>query len=174
MNAEVFRNFNSYNAMVYDRAEQMYGALRDVIGDAYFSAFLQDYYGRWALKHVDRAAMQKSVELSVARPMGWFFDQWLDTAGEVQYALKEVTTSQKNAREWVTTARLVRIGSYRHPMPVGVRTATGWTFVRGDVARDDQRVTITTPEKPELVRLDPLGLTDDVRASSQQWPAPTP
>ncbi len=174
MNAEVFRNFNSYNAMVYGRAEQMYGALRDVIGDAYFSAFLQDYYSRWALKHVDRVAMQKSVELSVGRPMAWFFDQWLDTAGEVQYALKEVTTTQKNAREWVTTARLVRIGPYRHPMPVGVRTATGWTFVRGDVARDDQRVTMTTPEKPELVRLDPLGLTDDVRAGSQQWPATTP
>jgi aminopeptidase N len=173
-NAEVFRSFNVYNAMVYSRAEQMYGALRDVIGDAYFSAFLQDYYGRWALKHVDRVAMQKSVERNVNRPMGWFFDQWLDTVGEVQYALKEVTTSQKKANEWVTTARLVRIGAYRHPMPVGVRTATGWTFVRGDAMRDDQRLTITTPDKPDLVRLDPLALTDDVRAGSQQWPPPTP
>ncbi len=173
-NAEVFRSFNVYNAMVYTRAEQMYGALRDVIGDSYFSAFLQDYYSRWALKHVDRVAMQKSAERNVGRPMGWFFDQWLETAGEVQYTLKEVSTSQKRANEWVTTARLVRVGAYRHPMPVGVRTATGWTFVRGDAMRDDQRVTITTPDKPDLVRLDPLALTDDVRAGSQQWPPPTP
>ncbi len=173
-NAEVFRSFNVYNAMVYDRAEQMYGALRDVIGDASFRAFLREYYSRWALKHVDRLAMQSAVERNVGRPMGWFFDQWLDTAGEVQYGMKEVTTSQKKANEWVTTARLVRIGAYRHPMPVGVRTATGWTFVRGDPMRDDQRVTITTTEKPELVRLDPLGLTDDLRAGSQQWPPLTP
>ena len=61
-NAEVFRSFNIYNAMVYDRAEQMYGALRDVVGDLYFRRILQDYYGRWALKHVDRVAMQRSVE----------------------------------------------------------------------------------------------------------------
>jgi len=173
-NAHFFLTFNVYNAMVYSRAEQMYGALRDAIGDANFSDFLQDYYSRWALKHVDRVAMQKSVERSVGRPMGWFFDQWLDTAGEVRYTLSEVSTSQKKPNEWVTTARLVRVGAYRHPMPVGVRTATGWTFARGDVARDDQRVTITTTEKPELVRLDPLGLTDDVRAGSQQWPSPTP
>ena len=173
-NSEVFRSFNVYNAMVYTRAEQMYGALRDVIGDAYFSAFLKDYYSRWALKHVDRLAMLATVERNVGRPMGWFFDQWLDTAGEVQYAMKEVITSQKRANEWVTTARLVRVGAYRHPMPVGVRTATGWTFVRSDPMRDDQRVTITTTEKPELVRLDPLGLTDDVRAGSQQWPPLAP
>lgn len=173
-NAEVFRSFNSYNAMVYTRAEEMYGALRDVMGDAYFSAFLKDYYGRWALKHVDRVAMQRAVERNMSRPMNWFFDQWLDSAGEVQYALKEINTAQRRANEWVTTARLVRVGAYRHPMPVGVRTATGWTFVRGDPMRDDQRITITTPDKPDLVRLDPLGLTDDVRAGSQQWPAPTP
>ena len=173
-NAEVFRSFNNYTAMVYDRAEQMYGALRDVVGDLYFRRILQDYYGRWALKHVDRVAMQRSVERIQGAPLGWFFDQWLDTAGEVRYALNEVAITQRKPNEWVTTARLTRIGAYRHPMPVGVRTATGWTFARGDPMKDDQRITVTTPEKPDLVRLDPLGLTDDVRASSQQWPPPTP
>ena len=173
-NAEVFRSFNNYTAMVYDRAEQMYGALRDVVGDLYFRRILQDYYGRWALKHVDRVAMQRSVERIQGAPLGWFFDQWLDTAGEVRYALNEVAITQRKPNEWVTTARLTRIGAYRHPMPVGVRTATGWTFARGDPMKDDQRITVTTPEKPDLVRLDPLGLTDDVRASSQKWPPPTP
>lgn len=173
-NAEVFRSFNNYNAMVYDRAEQMYGALRDVMGDFYFRRLWQEYYSQWALKHVDRVAMQKSAERIMGASMGWFFDQWLDRAGEVQYSLKEVQTSQKKPNEWVTTARLVRIGAYRHPMPVGIRTATGWSFVRGDPMKDDQRVTLTSPDKPDLVRLDPMGLTDDARASSQQWPPPTP
>ncbi len=60
------------------------------------------------------------------------------------------------------------------PAATSCSTATGWTFVRGDLTRDDQRLTVTTPDKPDLVRLDPLGLTDDVRASSQQWPPPVP
>ena len=173
-NAEAFRSFNNYNAMVYQRAEEMYGALRDVVGDLYFRRILQEYYARWALKHVDRVALQKTAERVQGAPLGWFFDQWLDQTGEVQYTLKEVAVTQRKPNEWVTTARLVRIGAYRHPMPVGVRTATGWTFVRADALKDDQRITVTTPEKPDLVRLDPLGLTDDVRASSQQWPPSTP
>ena len=119
-------------------------------------------------------ALTKAAERVMGAPLGWFFDQWLDTVGEVQYTMKEVSTTQRKPNEWVTTARLVRIGAYRHPMPVGVRTATGWTFVRGDPLKDDQRVSVTTTEKPDLVRLDPMALTDDVRASSQQWPPPTP
>jgi hypothetical protein len=118
--------------------------------------------------------MQKSLERVTSVPMGWFFDQWLNTVGEVRYELKDVSVSQQKPNEWVTTARLVRIGAYRHPMPVGARTSTGWTFVRGDPLKDDQRITLTTPEKPDLVRLDPLALTDDVHASSQQWPPLTP
>ena len=174
LNAQVFRSFNVYNAMVYDRAEQMYGALRDVIGDVYFRALWKDYYARWALKHVDRIALQKTAERVTGRPLDWFFDQWIDTAGDVQYSLRDVVVVQKRPGVWVTTMRLVRVGVYRHPMPVGVRTLTGWAFVRGDLTRDDQRLTITTPDKPDLVRLDPLALTDDVRASSQQWPPPIP
>ena len=172
-NAEVFSTFGVYNNMVYDRAENMYGALRDVVGEESFRRIWPEYYNRWALRHVDRVALQKSVERVVGSPLSWFFEQWLDSAGEVRYALREVATAQRGSN-WVTTARLVRIGAYRHPMPVGVRTATGWTFARGDALKDDQRITITTSEKPDLVRLDPLGLTDDVRAGSQQWPPPNP
>jgi Peptidase family M1 domain len=173
-NAEVFRSFNVYNAMVYGRAEEMYSALRDVLGEAVFLRIWPEYYSRWALKHVDRVALQRSVERVAGGSMSWFFDQWLDTVGEVKYELRDVSVTQRRPTEWVTTARLVRIGTYRHPMPVGVRTATGWSFVRGDPMKDDQRLTLTTQQKPDLVRLDPMGLTDDVRAASQQWPPVTP
>ncbi|MBC7843981.1 MAG: M1 family metallopeptidase [Gemmatimonadaceae bacterium] len=173
-NSEAFRSFNNYNAMVYDRAEQMYGALRDVLGDFYFRRLWQEYYASWALKHVDRLSLVRSTERVTGTSMGWFFDQWLDKAGEVRYEMKDVTVTQRKPNEWVTSVRLVRIGAYRHPMPVGIRTATGWTFVRGDPMKDDQRISMSTPEKPDLVRLDPLALTDDVRASSQQWPPQTP
>jgi aminopeptidase N len=126
------------------------------------------------MKHVDRVALQKAVERITGASLSWFFDQWLDAVGEVQYNLKDITVTQRRPNEWVTTVQLVRIGAYRHPMPVGVRTATGWTFARGDELKDEQRLVITTVEKPDLVRLDPLGLTDDVRASRQQWPPQTP
>ena len=48
--------------MIYDRAQVMYGQLRDLLGDSLFVEFLHDYYARWALKHVDERAMRATRE----------------------------------------------------------------------------------------------------------------
>jgi aminopeptidase N len=66
----------------------MYGALRDALGDSVFTAFLQDYYGRWAMKHVDELAMRRSAERAAGRDLGWFFDQWVHRTGLVDYELR--------------------------------------------------------------------------------------
>jgi hypothetical protein len=173
-NAKDFSDFARYNQMVYGRAEQMYGQLRDVLGDTLFRAFLRDYHARWAFRHVDRAAMQSSAETVAGRSLEWFFAQWVDSTGVQRYRLRDVR-SVPSGSEWVTTARLVREGRYRHPMPVGVRTAQGWTIVRGDAGRDEQALTIRTTAPPDLVRLDPLGVTEDWFAAGERWtPPPAP
>ena len=60
--AHDFRDFDTYNDVIYDRAEVMFGQLRDVLGDSIFVAFLRDYYERWALRHVDERALRASAE----------------------------------------------------------------------------------------------------------------
>ncbi|MBV9879530.1 MAG: M1 family metallopeptidase [Gemmatirosa sp.] len=153
-----FANFAIYNGSVYGRAEFMYSALRDAIGDDAFARFLRDYYARWAFRHVDEAAMRGSAERVTGKDLGWFFTQWVHDVGEVDYALRDVRWS-RTGTGWTTRATLTRLGRYRHPMPVGVRTASGWTLVRGDAARDGQTVTVRTPAEPLEVRLDPFGTT---------------
>jgi len=46
-------------------------------------------------------------------------------------------------------------------MPVGVRTASGWTIGRADAVHDNQDVPITTTEPPLEVELDPYHVTWD-------------
>src|SRR6185503_15960163 len=72
--AHEFRDFSTYNDMIYTRAEVMYSQLRDVLGDSAFVEFLHDYYARWALKHVDERAMRASAERVSGKDLGWFFD----------------------------------------------------------------------------------------------------
>lgn len=158
--ADRFRDFGTYNAMIYDRAEMMYGQLRDAIGDSAFSAFLQDYYARWALRHVDEVAMRASAERAAGRDLGWFFDQWVHRTGLIDYALVN-TRTRRDGDAWVTRARVVRRGTYRHPMPVGVRTASGWTIARAEPTQDKQWVEVRTTEEPQEVRLDPHRTTED-------------
>jgi hypothetical protein len=157
--AHEFRDFGTYNNMIYSRAEVMYGQLRDVLGDTAFARFLHDYYARWALKHVDERAMRSSAERAGladnARDLAWFFRQWIHQTGVMDYALGDTRTTREGST-WVTEAEVVRRGEYRHPMSVGVRTSSGWTVARmSGPPYDRDVVRLRTDEEPLEVRLDP-------------------
>ncbi len=159
---DLFRDFSTYNSMVYGRAAAMYESLHDAIGDTAFRAFLRDYYARWAFRHVDRWAMQASAERAAGTSLDWFFEQWVERVGVVDYELRDPTVEQTGAG-WRTSVTLIRSGDYRHPMPVGVRTSEGWSVVRGDALKDEMTITFTTRTRPTMVWLDPFGATDALR-----------
>ncbi|HEX2781244.1 MAG TPA: M1 family metallopeptidase [Gemmatimonadaceae bacterium] len=159
--ADLFSDFGIYNEMIYSRAELMYGALRDAIGDSAFVAFMHRYYSDWALQHVDERAMRTSAELASGQELGWFFDQWVHRTGLTDYALTKVKTSRNADGSWTTRGRVKRRAEYREPPPLGVKTSAGWTIARGSASADDQWIEVRTAEKPTAVRLDPLRTTED-------------
>ncbi|MGH7636323.1 MAG: M1 family aminopeptidase, partial [Gemmatimonadaceae bacterium] len=173
--AHEFRDFGTYNDMVYSRAEVMYGELRDAVGDSAFRAFLDDYYARWALKHVDERAMRGSSERATGKDLTWFFQQWVHETGVTDYALEEARTMREGGGSWVTDAVIVRRGEYRHPMSVGVRTASGWTLARmSQPPFDRETVLIRTTQEPLEVRLDPFHFSWDWDRRNDVRQATTP
>ena len=58
--------------------------------DDLFFEILRTYYDRWALRHVDEAALRRAAEDAAGAPLDWFFDQWLHRTGVVDYALRDV------------------------------------------------------------------------------------
>src|SRR5690606_9137287 len=113
--ADLFRDFATYNSMVYGRAAAMFEALHDAIGDSAFRRFLRDYHARWAFRHVDRWAMQASAERVSGTSLAWFFDQWVDDVGVVDYVLQDVKVEQRGT-DWHTAVTLRQRGTYTHPM----------------------------------------------------------
>lgn len=159
--ADRFNEFSIYNAMIYTRAQAMYSALRDVMGDSAFSTFFRTYYDRWAFRHVDELAMRRVAEDVTGHDLRWFFDQWVRRVGLIDYSIKRVNARMESGG-WVTTGRVVKRGEYFHPIRVGVRTATGWTIVRiADPLIPSQDVAIRTSSIPLEVRVDPLRVGDD-------------
>lgn len=165
--AHEFSEFGIYNRMIYDRARIMYGQLRELMGDSVFTAFLHDYYGRWALRHVDERAMRASAERAYGKDLGWFFQQWVHGTGLMNYGMGADTTVCVGERagglegNCVTRVRVTRHGELRHPMPVGVHTATGWHMARAKVELDDQWVDVVSDAKPDSIALDPFHVTWD-------------
>lgn len=159
--SDLFNEFGVYNETIYNRAELMYGALRDALGDSTFAAFLHRYYADWALGHVDERAMRTTAELVSGDSLGWFFEQWLRHTGLTDYALTSVRTTRQPDGSWLTRGRVKRRGEYREPPPLGVQTVSGWAIARGAWDRDDQWIEVRTAEKPKAVKLDPLRTTED-------------
>jgi aminopeptidase N len=156
-----------YNAAVYDRGQAMYQALHDIMGEELFQRFLRAYYATWQFRHVDRWAMQAVAEQTSAQSLGWFFTQWVQEVGVVDYALRApvVRTEQVGGRtQWIVTASLTRAGRYRHPMPVGVRTRDGWTIWRANPLLDTQVVQFRLDAAPDALWLDPYGSTESPTA----------
>ncbi|MGH7663927.1 MAG: M1 family aminopeptidase [Gemmatimonadaceae bacterium] len=158
--AHEFNEFGIYGAMIYSRAETMYGQLRDVMGDEAFRKFLSDYYHMWALRHVDERAIRAAAERVHGEPLDWFFRQWVHETGLIDYGLADVDVERAETG-WVTRAQVVKLGEYEHPMPVGVRTERGWTVVRAEPFASRQTVSIRTGEQPLEVALDPFSTTED-------------
>jgi hypothetical protein len=162
--ADLFGGADAYEHAVYDRGSALFQALHDVMGEEAFQQALRDYYARWQFRHVDRWALQRAAEAAHGASLAWFFDQWVTAVGAIDYALRAPRVRREagpgGRATWVVTATLVRVGAYRHPMPVGVRTAAGWTVVRGDPARDVQEVELRTTAPPDALWLDPWGAAD--------------
>lgn len=179
LRSDLFSSKDVYDAVVYDRAALIYSALHDVMGDERFRVFVRTYFGRWTFRHVDRWAMQRTAESVTGTRLGWFFDQWIDSNGTIDYALEQPTVSRVGPdstgvgpRQWVVTVQLQRRGVYRHPMPVGVKTASGWTVVRADPLPDRQAVRIIVTEPPTDVWLDPFGSVESRTSASSRFVLP--
>jgi hypothetical protein len=170
--SQEFREFAIYNASIYTAAEQMYGALRDVIGDDAFRRFLRDFYRRWAFKHVDELAMRASAERVSRQQLTWFFDQWLRDTGLMDYSIEDQLTVQKEDGSFATRVAILRRGRLAHPMPVGALVDTGWIIVRAEPWARRQVVEILTSTRPREVRIDPQHVTADWDRRNDVWVLP--
>src|SRR5207302_130293 len=90
MVSERYRDFTTYNEMVYAKAQLFYEQLRYVVGDAAMRQILRTYYARWRLKHVDEAAFRGVCEEVSKQDLDWLFAQWLHATPLIDYRLRKV------------------------------------------------------------------------------------
>ena len=93
--SERYRDFSTYNTMIYDRGELFFHQLRNIVGDAAMRRILRTYYQRWKLKHVDEAAFRAVAEEVSKRDLSRFFAQWLHTTELYDYAVGKVKTARR-------------------------------------------------------------------------------
>ena len=120
--SEKFRDFDTYNKMIYSRGELFLQELRRMVGDQMMLEILRTYYARWKLRHVDEAAFKAVAEEVSHRDLSTFFAQWLHAVVLTDYAVQGARR-EATATGWRTTVNITRKAPGIFPVMVAVYAA---------------------------------------------------
>ncbi len=159
-----------YFDLPYDKAAQVFTALRGVVGDAAFQRAYRAFYDRWWGKHPQPYDLFNTFADVTGRDLSWFWHTWLYTTATLDQALVSVETTDDSTAITVSNKN-------RAPMPVllKIERADGSTdrhTISVDVwLNGADRHTMTVPSTPSIERvvIDPEEHFPDLDRSNQRW-----
>jgi hypothetical protein len=152
MVSERYRDFSTYNLMIYNKAQLFYEQLRYVVGDEVMRRILRVYYARWKLKHVDEQAFRDVCEEVSGQDLGWLFGQWLHGTPLIDYRLKRVERRRQADGTWRTAVTIERLGDGWMPVEIADRDTI---YARASGQPEVERVEFTSARRPGRLMLDP-------------------
>ncbi len=146
-----------FDSHSYPKGAVVLDMLRYVLGDAQFQKALRHYGQKHARQSVDTEDLRKAIGEATGRELGWFFQEWLYSAGHPEYAVNaewqedtkqlRVTVEQKQKREEMAPL-------FRMPVEIEVTTAAGPQKFRVEVSLERHDFFFALSERPTRVRFD--------------------
>jgi hypothetical protein len=166
--SESFRDFDTYNSMIYNRGELFLHELKRMVGDSTMLEILRTYYARWKLRHVDEDAFKAVAEEVSHRDLSTFFAQWLHAVVLTDYAVGGATRVHA-ADGWHTTIELERKAPGVYPVTVAVYAATDTAYATASSIGERERVEVVTQSRPRRVMVDPFVMAHDWDMLNNQY-----
>ncbi len=152
MISERYRDFATYNTMIYDKGQLFYEQLRYIVGDDVMRRILRTYYARYRLKHVDEAAFRSVAEEVSHRDLKWLFAQWLHGTPLIDYRLDKVRRRRLADGRWLTAVSISRQGDGWMPVEIGDKDTI---YARSSGQPERERIEFVSAKKPGRLILDP-------------------
>jgi hypothetical protein len=159
-----------YFDLPYDKAAQVFSALRGVMGQAAFRHAYRAFYDRWWGKQPQPYDLFNTFANVTGRDLSWFWHTWLYTTATLDQALASVET--KDDSTFITIANR---GRAPMPVPLAITRSDG-TIDRRTIPVDvwldgTDRYTLTVPSAPSIehVVIDPDERFPDLDRSNQSW-----
>ena len=166
MVSERYRDFDTYNTMIYEKGQLFYEQLRYIVGDDVMRQILRTYYARWRLKHVDEDAFRTVAEEVSHMDLRWFFGQWLHGTPLIDYGFGKVRRKKLPDGRWRTTAVIERRGDGWMPIEIAVDDSIV-TRLSGQAERE--QIEVLTNTKPKRLAIDPRHRTHDWNTLNNYW-----
>ena len=152
MVSERYRDFATYNTMIYEKGQLFYEQLRYVVGDDVMRQILRTYYARYRLKHVDEAAFRSVAEEVSHQDLTWLFGQWLHGTPLIDYRLDKVQRRRLADGRWLTAVSISRRGDGWMPVEIGDKDTI---YARSTGQPERERIEFVSAKKPGRLILDP-------------------
>jgi hypothetical protein len=166
MPGSAFRDMNTYQAMSYTKAALVFRMLRWTIGEEAMRELLRTIYDRHALEHFYEADLRRAASDVAGADLDWFFDQWLRTTDQLDYAIDAATTAPLADGRWSTQVEVVREGDIWMPIELRVGEVT----LRLESRDRRQLVEVVTAARPREAVLDPDEILLDIDRSNHRMP----
>jgi hypothetical protein len=166
--AEAFTNFRIYNMMTYTKPSAVLRMLREYLGRPTTERVLREYSRRYQFKHVTGEDFRRVAEEVSGRPLGWFWEQWINRTDKLDYAVAGATSRRLASGRWSTSVVVQRTGQAWMPVDVQV----------GDVTRRlssrlrRQTLVVTTAARPAEVLVDPKWILIDYDRANNRAAVP--
>ena len=109
-----------YWSNAYTKGAILVHQLSYIIGMEAFDKGLLDYYDKWKYKHPSPTDFKKIMELASGLELDWYFEQFVGTTNQIDYAIKQVNGNEKQ-----TKIILEKVGEMPMPIDVVVRLQSG-------------------------------------------------
>ncbi|MBC8047659.1 MAG: M1 family peptidase, partial [Fimbriimonadaceae bacterium] len=120
-----------YHHVYYKTAAMLYN-LQYVLGEELFLAAMRHYFEQWKLCHPYFEDFRNSITEYTHADLNWFFDEWMETAKNIDYAIKKVkptgTTNLDGQTLYKYEITFRRIGGMQMPIDFSVLTDGGDTI----------------------------------------------
>jgi hypothetical protein len=153
------RHSSASEAVGYGKTMMLFHMLRQELGDRAFIAGLQQFYRKWRFQKASFDDLRTSFEHVSGKPLGDYFDQWVNRSGAPALKLKN-SEVRKEGDAYRLTFRLSQIQpgkAYMLQVPVAV-TLEGekqahQSFVK--MTQKEQQFEITLTAQPLRIDIDP-------------------
>ncbi|MBN2408687.1 MAG: hypothetical protein JXE07_03030, partial [Candidatus Aminicenantes bacterium] len=93
-NSWEFVSGGSYSSNTYSKAAITLKTLENFLGEEVMARVMRTYYEKWKFRHPRTDDFIAVAEEVSAQDLGWFFDQFLKTAGTLDYAVSSVRSRE--------------------------------------------------------------------------------
>ena len=145
------------NALSYQKGAWVLHMLRREVGEVAFWTGLREYYATYRDRNATTGDLQRLMETAAGRPLDWFFDQWVRSAGHP--TIDAVWSFNETRGRLLLAVTQTQRRAFRFPIDVEIRLQSGAPprRLRLDVRHRGASIGIDLDQPPSEVVLDPDG-----------------